>query len=137
MGFALGYIEALGRHVIVNVSGLGRFTDFFMKFYYWVFKPPYRFKLLSEQLYFIGNKSIFIVSLTGIFTGMVMAYQTYFGFKIISGDTLVGPIVAVSMCKELAPVLTGLIVAGRAGAAMAAKFVPLPTPSAPPVTENP
>jgi len=51
-----------------------------------------------------------------------MAYQTYFGFKLINVDSLVGPVVALSLAKELAPVLTGLIVAGRAGAAMAAQI---------------
>ena len=60
--------------------------------------------------------------IAGAFTGMVLAYQTYFAFKMISVDSLVGPVVAISMAKELAPVLTGLIVAGRAGAAMAAQI---------------
>jgi len=93
-----------------------------IKFFYWTIKPPLRLKLIFEQLFFIGNKSLFIIALAGSFTGMVMAYQTYFGFKIINVDSLVGPVVALSLAKELAPVLTGLIVAGRAGAAMAAQI---------------
>lgn len=104
------------------VSGLGSICSFGLEFFYWLFKPPYRGRIFFEQLFFIGNKSIFIVSLSGSFTGMVMAYQTYFGFKLISVDSLVGPVVAISLAKELAPVLTGLIVAGRAGAAMAAQI---------------
>tara|TARA_B100000925_G_C22010950_1_gene476451 strand:+ start:2588 stop:3238 length:651 start_codon:yes stop_codon:yes gene_type:complete len=75
-----------------------------------------------EQLYFIGNKSVFIILLSGGFTGMVLAYQTYFGFKLINIDSLVGPVVALSMARELAPVLAGLIVSGRAGGAMAAQI---------------
>ena len=75
-----------------------------------------------DQLYFIGNKSVFIIVLSGVFTGMVLAYQTYFGFKLINVDSLVGPVVALSMARELAPVLTGLIVSGRAGGAMAAQI---------------
>jgi phospholipid/cholesterol/gamma-HCH transport system permease protein len=63
-----------------------------------------------------------IILLTGLFTGMVFATQTYFGFKLINVDSLVGAIVAISLAKELAPVLTGLIVAGRAGSAMAAQI---------------
>lgn len=86
------------------------------------FKKPFRLNLLTEQLYFIGNKSIFIVVLAGSFTGMVMCYQTYFGFKLIPVDSIVGPITGISLAKELAPVLTGLIVTGRAGAAMAAEI---------------
>ena len=113
-------IEWLGSRVIDNLKGLGAFSDFSFKVFYWMVKPPFRFKLLFEQLYFIGNKSIFIVALTAAFSGAVMAYQTYLGFKVISADSFIGPVVAISLAKELAPVLTGLIVAGRCGAAIAA-----------------
>lgn len=89
---------------------------------FWMFRRPFRFHLLFEQLYFIGNKSITIICLAGLFTGMVFCTQTYFGFKLINVDSLVGSIVAISLAKELAPVLTGLIVAGRAGSAMAAQI---------------
>lgn len=116
------YVEELGSLVNENIEGLGKMCNFISKFFYWVFRPPYRVHLVFEQLYFIGNKSIFIVFLAGSFTGMVMAYQTYFGFKLINVDSLVGPVVALALAKELAPVLTGLIVAGRAGAAMAAQI---------------
>jgi phospholipid/cholesterol/gamma-HCH transport system permease protein len=116
------YVSEFGTVVITSVSGLGRISYFLSRFFYWIMKPPFRSKLLIEQLYFIGNKSLFIVCLSGIFTGMVLAYQTYFGFKLISVDSLVGPVVAISMARELAPVLTGLIVAGRAGSAMAAQI---------------
>ncbi len=117
-----GAVEHLGKVVLVNVKGLGEFFLYIMSFFYWFPRKPYRFNLLMEQMYFIGNKSLFIVCLTGSFSGMVMAYQTYFGFKLISVDSLVGPVVAITLAKELAPVLTGLIVAGRAGAAMAAQI---------------
>ena len=116
------WISDLGRALISVVSGLGRIANFFMRFLYWWPRKPLRFGLLFEQLYFVGNKSLFIVCLSGTFTGMVLAYQTYFGFKLISVDSLVGPVVAISMARELAPVLTGLIVAGRAGSAMAAQI---------------
>ena len=115
-------VSDFGRFIIESVNGLGRITNFISKFFYWIMKPPFRVRLLFEQLYFIGNKSLFIVCLSGIFTGMVLAYQTYFGFKLISVDSLVGPVVAITMARELAPVLTGLIVAGRAGSAMAAQI---------------
>jgi len=116
------FVEAIGSMTMENVQGLGSICRFIFKFFYWVFKPPYRFKLFAEQFYFIGNKSLFIITLAGSFTGMVMAYQTYFGFKLINVDSLVGSVVAISLAKELAPVLSGLIVAGRAGAAMAAQI---------------
>ena len=115
-------IENLGKYVIDGVDGLGAITVFASRFFYWVTKKPFRIHLLSEQLYFIGNKSIMIILLAGMFTGMVLATQTYFGFKLINVDSLIGSIVAISLAKELAPVLTGLIVAGRAGSAMAAQI---------------
>ena len=115
-------IEDLGATIIGLVNGLGSISLFMSRFFYWCFKPPFRIKLLFEQLFFIGNKSMFIILLAGMFTGMVLATQTYFGFKLINVDSLVGAIVAISLSKELAPVLTGLIVAGRAGSAMAAQI---------------
>lgn len=122
MKFIRGSIENLGTNVLTSISSLGHFSYFISRVLYWTFKPPFRTGLLFEQLFFIGNKSLFIVCLTGAFSGMVMCYQTYFGFKLISADSFVGPLVAISLAKELAPVFTGLIVAGRAGAAMAAKI---------------
>lgn len=108
--------------IISNINGIGDITSFMMKCLFWTIRPPFKPKLFFKQLYFIGNKSLFIILLAGSFTGMVMAYQTYFGFKIISVDSLVGPVVFLTLAKELAPVLSGLIVAGRAGAAMAAQI---------------
>jgi phospholipid/cholesterol/gamma-HCH transport system permease protein len=115
-------IEEIGASVIDSVNGLGAISLYGSRFFYWAFKKPYRIHLLFEQLFFIGNKSIMIILLSGMFTGMVIATQTYFGFKLINVDSLVGCIVALSLAKELAPVLTGLIVAGRAGSAMAAQI---------------
>ena len=115
-------IEDIGRKTIESVEGLGRITNFALQFFYWSCRPPFRHHLLLKQIYFVGNKSIFIICLSGAFTGMVMAYQVYFGFKLINVDSLVGPVVSLTLAKELAPVLTGLIVSGRAGAAMAAQI---------------
>ncbi len=114
------FIARVGASVLQNLEGLGRITQFTGRIAYWSVRPPLRLPLFFEQLYFIGNKSLFIIVLSGVFTGMVMTYQTYFGFKLISVDSIVGPITVLTLAKELAPVLTGLVVAGRAGSAMAA-----------------
>lgn len=116
------YIAVFGAMLIYVVRELGKFTSFAGLFFYWLVRPPFRWNLFFEQFYFIGNKSLMIICLAGGFTGMVMAYQVYFGFQMISVDSLVGPVVTIALAKELAPVLTGLIVAGRAGAAMAAQI---------------
>jgi phospholipid/cholesterol/gamma-HCH transport system permease protein len=115
-------IIGLGDSVLILLNGLGEFTNFTVKTLYWTFKPPFRFKLLFDQLYFMGNKSLFIIFLTSIFTGAVFAFQIYLGFKAINADSFIGPIVTIAMAKELAPVLSGLVVAGRCGAAMAAQI---------------
>lgn len=75
-----------------------------------------------RQLYFIGVKSQSVVLITGAFTGMVMAAQTFFQFHKVHMDTATLAVVSVSMCSELGPVLTGLMVAGRVGAALAAEL---------------
>ena len=74
------------------------------------------------QIYFIGVKSQSVVLVTGAFTGMVLAAQTFFQFHKIKMDTATLAVVSVSMCSELGPVLTALMVAGRVGAAFAAEI---------------
>ncbi|HLT22527.1 MAG TPA: ABC transporter permease, partial [Bacteriovoracaceae bacterium] len=119
---ALKQITNLGNSIIGMVNGLGDFTLFTGKTLFWTFKPPYRLRLLFEQIYFMGNKSIFIIFLTSIFTGAVFAFQIYLGIKAINPDSFIGPVVTIALAKELAPVLSGLVVAGRCGAAMAAQI---------------
>jgi phospholipid/cholesterol/gamma-HCH transport system permease protein len=77
---------------------------------------------LLYQIYFIGVKSQSVVLITGAFTGMVLGAQTYFQFHKVKMDTATLAVVSVSMCSELGPVLTGLMVAGRVGAAIAAEL---------------
>src|SRR5215218_8145577 len=77
---------------------------------------------LVYQLYFIGVKSQSVVLITGAFTGMVLCAQTYFQFHKVKMDTATLAVVSVSMCSELGPVLTALMVAGRVGAAIAAEI---------------
>ncbi len=118
----LDSLESVGGSLISFMTGLGSFVLYTSQIFYWTVKKPYRFKLFFDQAYFIGNKSLFIVALTSLFSGAVMAYQTYLGFAVMNAFSLVGPIVSLSLAKELAPVFSGLIVAGRCGAAMAAEI---------------
>jgi phospholipid/cholesterol/gamma-HCH transport system permease protein len=115
-------VTDFGENILRHVKGLGDFTNFTFKTLFWTFKPPFRLKLLFDQMYFMGNKSVFIIFLTSIFTGAVFAFQIYLGFKAINADSFIGPIVTIALAKELAPVLSGLVVAGRCGAAMAAQI---------------
>lgn len=77
---------------------------------------------LLYQVYFVGVKSQSVVLITGAFTGMVLGAQTYFQFHKVKMDTATLAVVSISMCSELGPVLTGLMVAGRVGAAIAAEL---------------
>jgi phospholipid/cholesterol/gamma-HCH transport system permease protein len=119
---AVRKVEGLGETVLGYINGLGEFSNFTFRTIFWTFKPPYRFHLLFDQMVFMGNKSVFIIFLTSGFTGAVFAMQIYLGMKAINADSFIGPIVTIALSKELAPVLSGLVVAGRCGAAMAAQI---------------
>lgn len=115
-------VEFVGAQVLSVTPALGRFIIYAISNFMWFFRPPLRAHLFLEQMVFMGNKSLFIVILTSSFSGAVFAYQIYLGFTAFSVDSFVGPIVAIAVVKELAPVFTGLVVAGRCGAAMAAQI---------------
>ncbi len=87
-----------------------------------LFAKPYRFGEIIKHLEFIGNQSVGIITLTSLFTGLALSFQVYLGFKLVNAVNLVGPTVALGISRELGPVLTGLIVAARAGGAMAARL---------------
>ena len=88
----------------------------------WMFRPPYRFRVLFKQMEFVGVNSIIVVLITGAFTGMVFALQSYYGFRMFGGESLVGATVALGVTRELGPVFTALMVTGRVGSAMAAEL---------------
>ncbi len=87
-----------------------------------IFHGQVRFRLVLQQIYEIGYRSQLVVLITGAFTGAVFATQTFFQFHRLQMDAAVGPVVSVSMFRELGPVLCGLMVAGRVGAAMSAEL---------------
>ena len=76
--------------------------------------------VIVQQIYYIGARSTLIILLVSMFTGMVLALQGYYGLRKFGGESLLGAGVALSMTRELGPVLTALMVAARAGSAMAA-----------------
>ena len=87
-----------------------------------LFAQPYRYGEILKHMEFIGNQSLGIIALTSVFTGLALSFQVYLGFKLVNAVDLVGPTVALGISRELGPVLTGLIVAARAGGAMAARL---------------
>src|SRR5436189_337770 len=104
------------------LEGLGRITLLAKEAVASLFTFKVAWRDLLYQIYFVGVKSQSVVLITGAFTGMVLGAQTYFQFHKVKMDTATLAVVSVSMCSELGPVLTGLMVAGRVGAAFAAEL---------------
>ena len=117
-----GFFVKLGATVHGVFTEAGGVAIFFFKSLKLVFEKPFRSEEIVRHMEFVGNKSILIIAMTGCFTGMALAYQIYIGFNLIGATNLVGPTVALGISRELGPVLTGLIVAARAGGAMAARL---------------
>ena len=112
----------IGTRVLSFISEMGEILLMFIRSVAWTFVPPFRVRNLIKQMEFIGVKSLFIVVLTGVFSGMVLALQSYYGFKKFGGESLMGGIVALSLLREMGPVMTGLMVNARAGSAIAAEL---------------
>ena len=115
-------IDRIGRAVLDNIEEMGKIFILFLSVLMWMVRPPLKLRLIFKQMEFVGVKSIFVVVLTGTFTGMVMALQGYYGFRMFNAESLVGSTVALGMTRELGPVLTALMVTARAGSAMAAEL---------------
>lgn len=105
-----------------RVGDVGRYGIFVAESLRWFFRRPFRWRLLLDEIEFVGNQSLSIVGLTAAFTGAVFAYQSYLAFSLVGTQSLVGASVGIALLRELSPVMTGLVVAGRAGGAMAAKL---------------
>jgi phospholipid/cholesterol/gamma-HCH transport system permease protein len=107
----LGFLGAAGRLVIF--AGMALAT---------AFSPPFYPRAMLRQMVDIGYFSLPVVGLTAIFTGMVLALQSYTGFSRFAAEGAVATVVVLSVTRELGPVIAGLMVAGRVGAAMAAEI---------------
>ena len=118
----MGIINFIGFWVLRFLEESGRIMMLFIRTVVWTFRPPFDFLNLIKQMEEVGLKSIPVILITGTFTGMVLALQTYSGFKRFNAEAFVGTVVALSMFRELGPVLTGLMVSGRVGSSMAAEL---------------
>ena len=114
--------DMVGIWVLKFLAESGRVMIFSAKIFRWIFRPPLDVRNLLKQIEEVGIKSIPVVLITGAFTGMVLALQSYTGFKRFNAEAFVGTVVALSMTRELGPVLSGLMVSGRVGSAMAAEL---------------
>ena len=115
-------LTAIGRVFIGFLAATGRLTLFGATGISHIFRPPFYPRLILRQIVEIGYYSLPVVGLTAVFTGMVLALQSYTGFARFNAESAVATVVVLSITRELAPVLAGLMVAGRIGAAMAAEI---------------
>ena len=110
-GFSLNFLSFLGKMFV-----------FLFEFIYYIFIPPFKFKNFLRQVRFFGNKSMIVVIFTGAFSGMVLALQGFYALNKFGAEALLGPVVALSLIRELGPVLCALMVTGRAGSAVTAEI---------------
>lgn len=118
----MNFFAKIGRWFLDILKEMGHMTIFFAHAVYIMFVPPYKFKWILKRLRFVGTKSISIVLLTGTFTGMVLALQLFYTLRKFGSEGLLGPAVALSLVRELGPVLSALMITGRAGSALAAEI---------------
>jgi phospholipid/cholesterol/gamma-HCH transport system permease protein len=112
---------ALGKWSVFITQEMGRIAVFFLKSFALIFSRPFQINKIIQQIYFIGSKSVFVICLTGAFTGMVLGLQGYYTLAKFGSTGFLGAAVALSLIRELGPVLTAIMVTGRAGSAMAAE----------------
>jgi len=115
-------VQRIGAATLFLIDEMGRMFIFLLRALAWLFRPPFRISQIIKQLHFIGFKSTFVVILTATFTGMVLALQGYYSLRKFGSEALLGSAVALSMIRELGPVLASLMVTARAGSAMTAEI---------------
>jgi phospholipid/cholesterol/gamma-HCH transport system permease protein len=115
-------VEALGRIGLDVVEALGRFGGFLGEAVAYTFIPPFKFGRLLDRIHFIGFRSLTIVILTGGFTGMVLGLQVFLTLSRFGSEAFLGPAVALSLIRELGPVLCAVFVTGLAGSALTAEI---------------
>ncbi len=122
VGLIERFVNTIGLRTLELCALIGNFIIFFWKAIRSLFTTRPKIEKYFFQANRIGVESSLLVMLTGTFTGMVFALQSYIGFQRVGGEQFIGTVVALGMIRELGPVLTGLMVTGRAGSAIAAEI---------------
>ena len=122
LALALRPLDALGRSALSIVDALGRFGTFLIQALAVTLTPPFKLRAFADRINFIGYRSLLIILLTGAFTGMVLGLQIYITLSRFGSEAFLGPAVALSLIRELGPVLAALMVTGRAGSALTAEI---------------
>lgn len=115
-------LRRIGVYSILLLEEMGRLAVFLGTTLFWAFIPPYRLTLVIKRIRFIGVKSTLIILLTGAFAGMALSLQLFYTLRRFGAESMLGPAIALSLLRELGPVLSALMVTGRAGSALAAEI---------------
>lgn len=118
----LSILQRIGFFTLLNLSKIGDIAIFTINAVRHCFTPPFYPKIILRQFLNIGYFSLPVVGLTAIFSGAVLALQSYSGFSRFNAESTIATVVVLSITRELGPVLAGLMVAGRVGASMAAEI---------------
>jgi len=121
-GRLINKVEVLGTTTRGGIETIGRGSIFFFQGLLQLLVLPVQFSKIVEHTWFIGMKSMMVIVLTGIFTGMVLGLQGYYTLVQFGSEGMLGSAVALTLIRELGPVLTAIMVAARAGSAMAAEI---------------
>lgn len=116
------WVGGIGEHALYVLSDLGRMGVFLFYVLIGIFKRPFRFQELVKQLSFIGGGSLTVIFFTALSSGMVLGLQGYYSLHKFGAEGMLGSAVSLTLIMELGPVLTALMVAGRAGSAMCAEI---------------
>jgi phospholipid/cholesterol/gamma-HCH transport system permease protein len=122
MNLILTPFRITGAFGISIVREVGRMGLFLAESFFWMLFPPYLIQRIIKQINFIGVKTTLVILLTGSFTGMVLALQIYYTLVKFGAEARLGSVVALSLIKELGPVICALMVTGRAGSALTAEI---------------
>ena len=115
-------IEGVGQAATDGIEYAGGTFSLFLQTLLSIVMPPLRMKQITEQMVKIGLDSLMIATLTSFFTGVVLAFQSAYQMARVNAEMYIPSLVAISICRELGPVLTALVVAGRVGASIAAEL---------------
>jgi len=115
-------IANFGAFILDGVDSLGKFIQFIAYAAFYAVIPPYKPRLLIRQIRIIGAESFLLIVLIGAFTGMVLGLQGYNTLRRFGSESALGTFIALSLVRELGPVLAALMIAARAGSAMAAEL---------------
>ena len=118
----INFFTFFGKYPVSVIKKFGEFGIFVYKSFFHIFSPPFQFKKIINEIQFIGTKSIFVICLTGSFTGMVLALQGYYTLVSFGSVGMLGSAVALTIIRELGPALTAIMIVARAGSAITAEI---------------